>query len=191
MLLLIVWLGIVSGANQKGLWFMLGATFALAGDVLLMLPRNLFLPGLTAFLLGHLCYILGFNLDAVVIQGLGWLYTLIVFISLSAANWQVYRRLEQGLIAKKLSALKMPVLLYSTVISIMVFSALLNPLRPDLELTSVVLSIAGALFFYLSDTLLALDRFVGRIPHAGLLVMTTYHLGQLGILLSVGLYSLD
>ena len=32
----------------------------LVGDVLLMLPRDLFVPGLVAFLVGHVLYIVGF-----------------------------------------------------------------------------------------------------------------------------------
>ena len=37
--------------------------FSLAGDVLLMLPRDQFVAGLSAFLVAHLCYIAGFWTD--------------------------------------------------------------------------------------------------------------------------------
>ena len=37
-----------------------GMLFSLAGDVFLMLPQDLFVPGLVAFLLAHLCFIAAF-----------------------------------------------------------------------------------------------------------------------------------
>ena len=41
-------------------WFVGALVCSLAGDVLLMLPRNLFVPGLAAFLVGHVLFIVGF-----------------------------------------------------------------------------------------------------------------------------------
>jgi alkenylglycerophosphocholine/alkenylglycerophosphoethanolamine hydrolase len=73
------------------------------------------------------------------------------------------------------------------VITLMVLSALLCFLRPGWELSPTLWAIAGALLFYISDTILAMDRFVNPIPHARLLTMTTYHLGQLGILVSAAM----
>ena len=40
-------------------WFVAALVFCLAGDVLLMLPRDLFVPGLAAFLVGHVLFIVG------------------------------------------------------------------------------------------------------------------------------------
>ena len=44
-------------------WFVAALVFSLAGDVLLMLPREQFVAGLSAFLVAHLCYIVGFWTD--------------------------------------------------------------------------------------------------------------------------------
>ena len=41
-------------------WFVAALVCCLAGDVLLMLPRDLFIPGLAAFLVGHVLFIVGF-----------------------------------------------------------------------------------------------------------------------------------
>ncbi len=41
-------------------WILLGLCLSLAGDVLLMLPSDRFIQGLAAFLVAHLCYIVGF-----------------------------------------------------------------------------------------------------------------------------------
>ncbi len=42
------------------MWFVAALAFSLVGDVLLMLPQDLFVPGLAAFLVGHCCYVVGF-----------------------------------------------------------------------------------------------------------------------------------
>jgi uncharacterized membrane protein YhhN len=41
-------------------WFVVALVFSLAGDVFLMLPGDLFVAGLAAFLVGHLAYVGGF-----------------------------------------------------------------------------------------------------------------------------------
>ena len=40
-------------------WFVAALAFCLLGDILLMLPRDLFVPGLLAFLTGHVLFIVG------------------------------------------------------------------------------------------------------------------------------------
>ena len=50
--------------------------------------------------------------------------------------------------------------------------------------TALPLVFVGALAFLLSDTVLALDRFVGPRSNARMLVIVTYHLGQ--VLMVVG-----
>ena len=49
-----------AGADARQRWFVAALVFSLAGDVLLMLPREQFVGGLSAFLVGHLCYLAGF-----------------------------------------------------------------------------------------------------------------------------------
>ena len=44
-------------------WFVAALVLSLAGDVFLMLPKDLFVFGLGAFLLGHLAYIVGLHVD--------------------------------------------------------------------------------------------------------------------------------
>ncbi len=46
--------------NGSHAWILLGLCLSLAGDVLLMLPRDRFIQGLAAFFVAHLCYIVGF-----------------------------------------------------------------------------------------------------------------------------------
>ena len=51
--------------------------------------------------------------------------------------------------------------------------------------TSVPAAIVGALLFYASDGILGWNRFVQPLPHGRLAVMTTYHLGQIGLVLAL------
>ena len=187
MVVLIIWLVLNYGLSDGAIWFTLGAIFSLAGDVFLMVPRNLFIFGLVSFLIGHVFYIVGFNVLPADLNGGGLMYALVVVVILGTIIWRIYSRLASGLTAKQLNTLKLPVLVYSMVITLMVLSALLCFLRPGWELSPTLWAIAGALLFYTSDTILAMDRFVNPIPHARLLTMTTYHLGQLGILVSAAM----
>jgi hypothetical protein len=50
--------------------------------------------------------------------------------------------------------------------------------------TDARLASAGATLLYLSDSSLALDRFARPIPHAAILTMGVYWLGQLAIALA-------
>ena len=67
-----------------------------------------------------------------------------------------------------------PVIAYMVVISAMVVTAFG---------TASAWAIVGALLFYVSDATLATNRFVRPLPQGNLAVMTTYHLGQLGLVL--------
>ncbi|NIS79554.1 MAG: lysoplasmalogenase, partial [Anaerolineales bacterium] len=46
-------------------WIVGGLVVSLVGDVLLMLPQDLFVPGLVAFLVAHLMYIAAFRVDRI------------------------------------------------------------------------------------------------------------------------------
>jgi len=51
--------------------------------------------------------------------------------------------------------------------------------------SAVALAVVGALLFYASDATLAWGRFVHEHRFGHLAVMTTYHLGQIGLALSL------
>ena len=53
-------LALVPVSPAQRWWFVAALVFGCAGDVFLMLPRDRFVPGLAAFLVGHLCYVVGF-----------------------------------------------------------------------------------------------------------------------------------
>jgi uncharacterized membrane protein YhhN len=72
----------------------------------------------------------------------------------------------------------------------MVFSASYTIFRPEWYLLHALLVAGGALLFYLSDMILAVDAFVKPNKHANIIIMVTYHLAQVaivsGVLLNAG-----
>jgi uncharacterized membrane protein YhhN len=184
MLALLWWMYSNVGLGGDMLWFTLGVIFCLAGDVFLMLPRDMFIFGLIAFLIGQVCYTIGFNTQAPYIN----LWGLFIIIALGLYIGWLYPKLAGGLVLKGKKQLRIPVLVYSFVISAMVYSALMTWTRPSWPEAAALSASLGALLFFTSDSFLAWDRFVNPLSHARLRVMMTYHLGQFGIILGVILY---
>lgn len=184
MFALLGWIWLSVGLGGGILWFTLGAIFCLAGDVFLMLPGDRLIFGLLAFLLGQICYVIGFNDQPPYISLWGGVVIVILAIYIS---W-MYPKLVAGLKAKAKTNLMIPVFVYSLVISLMVYSALMTFSRGG-WLTPAFVSVSlGAILFYISDSILAWDRFVRPIQHGPLSDMITYHLGQLGIILGAILH---
>ncbi len=156
-------------------WLLLALFFSLAGDVFLMLPGNLFIPGLVSFLLAHVAYIMALWIS---LPPFG-LASLMVILMVAVTSLQIYRRIAAGLHRSGETGMKIPVLLYTTVISVMVIFALLTLVSSGWENYRAILLSAGALLFYISDTWLAWDRFVEPLKHLDLRVMVSYHLAQI------------
>jgi uncharacterized membrane protein YhhN len=148
-----------------------GLVLSLAGDVFLMLPRDLFVAGLASFFAAHVAYVVAFVIDgqepALLLAGL-----VVVAVGMAVVG----RRLVGAVKAGPTPQLAGPVVAYVTVISAMVATAIGsgNPV-----------AIAGALSFYASDALLGWNRFARPFPHARLAVMVTYHVGQGLLVLSL------
>lgn len=180
MLVLLIWLWQASGFSGSLIWFGLGLVFSMAGDIFLMLPRERFIAGLVAFLLAHVAYVVGFNQTPTAFNVAGFILAVLVTL----VFLRVYRRIAAGLDASGQPALKTPVLIYSLVISVMLLSALLTLAADTWQAGAAILVSAGALLFFLSDTLLAWNKFVTPLKWGRLAVIITYHLGQ--ILITVG-----
>lgn len=176
MLALLAAIGFSSGFQRPMLWFSLGVIFSLAGDVFLMLRRERFMAGLVAFLLAHVFYLIGLTSTAPQIT----LASGIVAILVGLTGIQLYQAIRIGLIHSNQEQLKLPVMVYAILISLMLVAALLTLVTTnDAWLPAAALLVcAGALLFYLSDTFLAWNRFVQPLRHARLRVIIPYHLGQ-------------
>jgi uncharacterized membrane protein YhhN len=151
-----------------------GLAFGLCGDVLLMLPRNLFAAGLVSFLVGHLFYA-----AAWIAPPPGPLPTLLVAGLLGGGSVALYRYLLPDL-----GEMKLPVAAYVAVIGLVTVLAVLRALDGS---PSALAAAAGALLFVLSDGLLAVDRFRLALPAREALVMASYYGAQACIACSVAL----
>lgn len=147
-------------------WFVVALVFSLAGDVFLMLPRNLFVAGLASFLVGHVAYVVGFG------PAEAWPWIVSVGVLAAAVGTPIVRALLRDGHRELLG----PVVAYMSVISLMVACAI-----GDGDPRAIV----GAALFMLSDSLIAWNRFVRPLSWAPVTIMVTYHLGQAGLVLSL------
>jgi Predicted membrane protein len=151
-----------------------GLIFGLAGDVLLMLVwqnEAFFMYGLIAFLLCHIFYIRAFYLDfssAPQLDKKGARIA-IVLCALFSISFYVYIRHSLG-------AMKLPVMIYAFIISLMMMMAAFRNMR--VNKLSFNLILFGAIFFLMSDSILAYNKFVNSFDLAGLLIMATYMIAQ-------------
>lgn len=161
-----------NGNHAKNqVWIAAGALFfSLAGDAFLMF-EGFFIPGLVSFLLAHVCYIALLRSDA------PWLASRRAVACISLVAAAMYALLWLGGLP---TALRLPVLAYVGVIATMAAQAwgrhrvLRNP--------ASLLVAAGASLFMLSDSLLAINRFVQPLPWAAVGVLATYYAAQALIL---------
>ena len=150
-------------------WISLGLIFSLIGDVLLAWPGDLFIFGLGAFLFAHLAYLKAYFSDC------RRLALLPLALALCAGAI-----LLSILIAHGLGELLIPVVVYASVISAMLWRALAR-LGSKVPKRSALLAAAGALSFVVSDMLIGINRFVVAFEAAPYLLIVTYWLGQWGI----------
>ena len=151
-------------------WFVVALALCVVGDVFLMLPKDLFVFGLGAFLLGHIAYIVGMQVDGVQAERFS-IGLAIVAVAIAVIGVQVLRAVQ-----RTEPELFGPVVAYMLVISAMVASAV-GVGHPA--------GIVGASLFYASDTLIAWNRFIGESRHGRLAIIVTYHLAQVGLVLSL------
>lgn len=154
-----------------------GLLFSIAGDTFLMFVGenpNFFLFGLSSFLVTHVFYILAFWKFPGIKTGLVWRkpwLLLPVLAYLTAMLGYLWPDLPE--------AFKIPVLVYSCVISAMLVFALNMVGRiPD---AIARLLVVGALLFVLSDSLIAVGKFkTTGVPETvfSLAIMLTYLIGQ-------------
>ncbi|MCU1467380.1 MAG: putative rane protein [Actinomycetia bacterium] len=159
-------------AHTRRIWFVAALVCSLAGDVFLMLPGDLFVPGLAAFLVGHLAYLVGFWVHGPSAGAL-----IVGVIVTAAAVTPIARRVLTAIAAREEPReLRIAVVAYMVVISAMLATALA---------TGNAVAAVGAVLFVASDSMIAWDRFVRKFAWAPVAIMVTYHLGQAGLVASL------
>ncbi len=161
-------------------WFVAALACCLVGDVALMLPGDLFVPGLAAFLAGHVLFIVGFleppsppGAPPFSFSPTGLVVATAAVVAVEAVPATVLLRSLWRTGRRSLIA---PVALYMGAIVVMVVLA---------TNVGILLAAFGAAAFLVSDTLLALDRFVRPVRHGDVVVHVTYHVAQFLLVLSL------
>ncbi|MDQ8003424.1 MAG: lysoplasmalogenase [Pedobacter sp.] len=152
----------------------IGLFFSLLGDIFLMFVHTnqlFFMMGLGAFLIAHLFYIAAFYLDSTNKMEVERRYVLPIFLVFGFFCLAYYY-----LLRPYLGDMNVPVLVYSFVITMMGIMAALRYGKTNFKSFTWILM--GAIFFIVSDSILAYNKFVERMEIGDLLVMSTYMAAQ-------------
>jgi len=159
---------IVTARYQSNV-FLTGLIFALLGDCFLLFTTDdFFIIGLCCFLVMQLCYTAAFNKKRKVPRNKDYIISAIIAlfgISVLVFLWN------------KLDGNPLPVTLYIIAICTMAIYAYLR--HPKLRGYKMVLF--GVVLFILSDTLIALNKFQGKIQYGNIIIMVTYMIAQYAI----------
>lgn len=161
--LIVVASTIEPASEPQRFMFVVALAFSLVGDVMLMLPGDRFIPGVAAFFVAHVAYIVGFRVVGGSTAGLA-IGTALLIVFVATIGMRILAAVREA--DPKLVT---PVSAYIAVISVMVASAVA---------TRDPLAIVGAIVFMASDTLIAWNRFVQKATWAPVAIMVSYHVGQ-------------
>jgi uncharacterized membrane protein YhhN len=148
--------------------------FSWIGDIILMFTdqgKLYFIFGLVAFLISHSIYIMLFNQQAKPTK-----IKLNVFFLVGIALILIYLAAMLSLLLPHLGDLKLPVIVYATVISTMLFFALKGSIHWHKPASIFIL--CGAIFFVSSDSILAINKFYNPLPNASFWIMLSYLVAQ-------------
>jgi uncharacterized membrane protein YhhN len=167
----------------------LALVFSCAGDTLLMLQQRdekFFMLGLAAFLVAHIFYMLAYRQHQSAdtsneLQGLQKIrYAFPIILSGTGLVVILYSRL---------GGMKVPVLIYAVVLTAMVLGALFRFGKTNSS--SFAMVFGGAILFMISDSLIAINKFLEPLPMAGLWIMITYIGAQYLIVTGLSKHKID
>lgn len=175
--LLMPWLALaVYGAgpqSKERTLILIAIFFSFLGDSFLLfdyLNPLYFIFGLVSFLITHLLYIVYFlgvkPVQPSLLKQHPWIILLVVAYGFGLVYF----------LFPRLGDLKIPVIVYATVICSMLLSSV--HIYRSVHTKAGWLFIGGALLFVLSDSLLAINKFYAAFPAASFLIMFTYCAAQ-------------
>ena len=165
-ILLLLLLAAAGSPGRYRTFILFGLLASAVGDLIFLVPADLFLAGVACFLVAHICYIMAF------VPGVGRhgaaIARLVYFTlggAMLAALWPVLDPLYRGVLG-----------LYGLILIVMAGQAAAR--WGKLKTTGARSAGIGAAFFFLSDGMLALDRFRAQFPGARVAILVTYYLAQ-------------
>ena len=159
---ILVLLAMIKPASHYNNYIFTGLLLSVIGDVLLESSPAMFLYGLISFLLAHIAYIIAFIKRDKKPE-------LLPLIPIAVYGAVMYWFLFPGL-----QQMAIPVLLYLIVILVMCWRAIAQRNFNKLA----VYAATGSIFFVLSDSVIAFNKFYIEIPHAKWIIMFTYWTAQ-------------
>lgn len=155
-----------------------GLVFSLGGDIALMFDnKKSFRTGLVLFLLAHIAYAAVFTMVGS-FSGLSVISALV----LALVGLGIYWLIQAGL-----GSMKIPVIAYILIISVMTIQAVSVFATPGITGGHASMIVSGALLFYISDVILAVNRF-WRPWKYHRISLAFYYSGQMLIALSAGCF---
>ena len=156
-------------------WIQIALLFSFLGDTLLLFsPQNelFFLLGLGAFLIAQSSYVYVFNKDRIKKRFPKKLIAFVLLFFLLGIGTLFY------FILPTLGDFTIPVIIYATAVAAMGIFATLR--FKSVSSSSYNFTLIGALLFIVSDTFIALDKFLfnENLAYASVIIMTLYILGQ-------------
>lgn len=161
-----------SFATKK--WLIAALFFSWIGDCVLLFSHKgemYFILGLVSFLVAHMLFIVLFTKQKSLNQSfkkpLFWL---------GIVGATIYLATMLSFLLPSLGDLRFPVLIYALTITIMLKTALKGMF--DWNGNSKYIVLIGAVFFVLSDSILAIDKFHSPMESASYSIMITYLIAQ-------------
>jgi len=160
-------LALTKVAGLKGKLLFAALVLCAGGDIALALGGDmLFTVGLGLFLVGHIVYIVVFSRDFKAQRSRIPIAVVLIAYAVAVAV----------IMTPHLQDMMIPVYVYMVVITLMgIFAAFRGP--------KSMLVLYGAISFIISDSILAINRFMVAVPGADYLVMVTYYAAQMLIVL--------
>jgi alkylglycerol monooxygenase len=156
------------GIGKLDVFLLCAAVFSLGGDVFLMLPGDYFIPGLASFLVAHVFYIALFK------QGQAWFPNKTALAAVLGFGAAMYAILWSSLGDP---ILKGAVAAYVTVISLMAAQAIGRATVMGNAASRWVA--VGACVFMVSDSLIAINKFLTPVPLSAMWILFTYFAAQM------------
>ena len=152
--------------NRLTKFVFLGMSLSLLGDILLMIPLDLFIFGLLAFLSAHIAYLYAFTSDTRLFQSKAGLILYLVI------GGSIYLLLWPSLNIVLKAAVGVYVIVLAGMAS-QLFSRWKN-----FSTTGSTSGALGGLLFIISDGTLAVNKFLVTVPFSAIIILSTYWAAQ-------------
>jgi uncharacterized membrane protein YhhN len=171
-LIILLLLNIKPLTNRLHRFMFAGLFFSWTGDIFLEFSKDnsgMFILGLGAFLLAHVMYFTVFILTPgknTILNKRIWLLIPVIIYGAALVSY----------LYNDLANMKIPVIIYATVILAMLSGAINR--KEKVIKKSYYLVLAGAILFLISDSMIAIAKFSHQFNSSGILIMSTYIVAQ-------------